>query len=1198
MVMSINIEGLSSVKQQIMAELCVKYKCDVLCMQETHRSNKAIRPRINGMELVADIPHDKYGSAVFVSKNYTCESTSVSSTDNIEIIQVQLSGVSVTSFYKPPNEQFEFSCNTTQTSTQVIIGDFNSHSTQWGYRSTNEDGTLVEIWAESNLLSLIHDAKQPKSFHSARWQQCYNPDLSFVSTSIAHQSEKIVMDVIPRTQHRPIGFKIKAAVTPQQVPFRRRYNFKKADWEGYAKSTDDGIQNLPPTPGNYERFVSLVKKASCRNIPRGCRTSYVCGLTDETKELYEQYQERFESNPFDIETTEAGDELSKAIAEVQRQKWQAMIESTDFTHGSRKAWKTINRSSKDYTQPQRQCKVTANQVAHQLLLNGKENSSHKPKSVNIPSHTDAEHSLTDPFTMEELKKGVKALANNKAAGLDDILCEQIKHLGVKTQTWLLQMMNNVMESNKFPKLWRKSRVIAILKPGKDSSLPKNYRPISLLCHTYKLFERMLLNRLNLITEDAIIQEQSGFRSGKSCTSQLLNLTQHIEDGFECHNWNLSAAYDTVNHKLLLNKLYDLTRDAKLTTLVRDMLSNRRFIVDLNGQKSRWRKLTNGLPQGSVPSPVFFNIYTNDQPIHPETRSFIYADDLCIAAQNSTFESIESTLSDALEHLDQYYKENHLRANPDKTQTCSFHLRNRETKRKLDIKWGNKELLHTSHPVYLGVTLDRTLSYKQHIKKVKGKTAARNNILKKLSNTKWGTSPSTIKTTALAFSYSTAEYACPVWERSTHAEKIGPRRKQRNTFPPPPNRKKNKNLYITSKARNLRKKKRDSWDLYAKSNNPVDYARFAQLRNQLRGQTRRLRASFEHKLAQDLKSNPKAFWKYVRSRMKTTSKISDLDMGHGRMTSTNKEKVDTLNSFFCSVFTRENYEDTPTLQSIYDDTPLDDITLTEEIIKNKLLKLNPNKSPGPDGWHPRVFKEIAEALTPPLLILLRKSLDEGSLPDDWKKGNITAIYKKGSKANPGNYRPISLTSIICKLLEAVIRDAIVTHMSVNNLFCDQQHGFVPGRSCITQLLTTFEIWTQAVENGNPVDAIYLDFQKASDSVPHHRLIRKLAAYGVTGKILRWIETFLTDRKQRVCVEGSLSNWEDVLSGIPQGSILGPTLFVMFINDMPDAITSLSKMFADDAKVFRQIENRADITTLQKDLDHLTDWSLKWQMNFNI
>ena len=204
-----------------------------------------------------------------------------------------------------------------------------------------------------------------------------------------------------------------------------------------------------------------------------------------------------------------------------------------------------------------------------------------------------------------------------------------------------------------------------------------------------------------------------------------------------------------------------------------------------------------------------------------------------------------------------------------------------------------------------------------------------------------------------------------------------------------------------------------------------------------------------------------------------------------------------------------------VHSIHNDTPLDDITITEEIIKNKLIKLNPNKLPGPDGWHPRVLKEVAEALTPPLL---RKSLDEGSLPDDWKQGNITAIHKKGSKANPCNYRPISLASIICKLFEAVIRDDIVTHMSVNNLFCDQQHGFVPGTSCITQLLTTIEIWTQAVDDGNPVDAIYLDFQKVFDSVPHKRLIRKLSAYGVTGEMLRWIETFLTDRKQKVCVEG--------------------------------------------------------------------------------
>ena len=200
-----------------------------------------------------------------------------------------------------------------------------------------------------------------------------------------------------------------------------------------------------------------------------------------------------------------------------------------------------------------------------------------------------------------------------------------------------------------------------------------------------------------------------------------------------------------------------------------------------------------------------------------------------------------------------------------------------------------------------------------------------------------------------------------WEHSrvspspTHIEYsvISSRRKLSNTFPSPPNRRKKTRTFIKLEAlyhpesKEPTPKKRDSWDLYTKSNNPVNYARFAQLRNQLRGLTRRLRACFEHNLAQDLKSNPKAFWKYVRTRMKTTSRISDLDMGNGRMASTNKEKADTLNSFFCSVFTRENKDDTPILQSTHNDTPLDDITLTEEIIKNKLIKLKLNKSPGPD-----------------------------------------------------------------------------------------------------------------------------------------------------------------------------------------------------------------------------------------------------------
>ena len=204
-----------------------------------------------------------------------------------------------------------------------------------------------------------------------------------------------------------------------------------------------------------------------------------------------------------------------------------------------------------------------------------------------------------------------------------------------------------------------------------------------------------------------------------------------------------------------------------------MLSSRRFYVELNNDRSRWRNQKNGLPQGSVLSPILFNIYTNAQPLHDGTRNFIYADDLCVTAQYPSFTEVEHTIEEALDELTTYYRSNSLRANPDKTQVTSFHLKNREAKRTLEVKWNNTDLENTPHPKYLGVTLDRTLSYKKHIHNTKMKVATRNNLLKKLSNSKWGCNASTIRTTALAMSYSAAEYACPVWARSPHASKLDP-----------------------------------------------------------------------------------------------------------------------------------------------------------------------------------------------------------------------------------------------------------------------------------------------------------------------------------------------------------------------------------------------------------------------------------------
>ena len=649
----------------------------------------------------------------------------------------------------------------------------------WGYTNTDNEGEAVEQWADSCDFTLIHDAKLPKSFNSARWKKGYNPDLIFASESIANMCKKSVMDPIPHTQHCPICVSVQPVVVPQPTPFRRRFNFRKADWNGYSTELDNSIEDVEPIPSNYNRFVENVRVASRRHIPRGCRTDYVQGLTDESKNLYEAYKQQYSSNPFGNRTMESGNLLLDKMTEEKRKIWEEVITSTNMTHNSRKAWKTINKLSNDPTSSNPPCLVTANQVAHQLLVNGRGTMPSKPKRPVLPSATEGDTSKVYPFSEGEYNKGVAALKNNKAAGRDDILVEQLKHLGPKAHKWLLTMLNICFMENKIPTIWRQSKIIAMLKPGKDSSIPKNYRPISLLCHTYKLYERMILNRIAPTIEQHLIKEQAGFRSGKSCTSQLLNLTQHIEDGYEegmitgTAFVDLSAAYDTVNHRLLIQKLYNTTLDSQLCRVIQNLMSDRRFYVELNNERSRWRIQKNGLPQGSVLSPTLFNIYTNDQPILDGTRSFIYADDLCVTAQYPTFQEVEQQIEEALGELTHYYRSNSLRANPDKTQVTAFHLRNREAKRSLQVSWNGVDLENTDTPKYLGVTLDRTLSYKTHIHNTKMKVATRNNLLKKLANSRWGTNARTIRTTALALCYSTAEYAAPVWERSAYAHLLNP-----------------------------------------------------------------------------------------------------------------------------------------------------------------------------------------------------------------------------------------------------------------------------------------------------------------------------------------------------------------------------------------------------------------------------------------
>lgn len=248
-------------------------------------------------------------------------------------------------------------------------------------------------------------------------------------------------------------------------------------------------------------------------------------------------------------------------------------------------------------------------------------------------------------------------------------------------------------------------------------------------------------------------------------------------------------------------------------------------------------------------------------------------------------------------------------------------------------------------------------------------------------------------------------------------------------------------------------------------------------------------------------------------------------------------------------------------------------------------------------HPKFIKETAKCISIPITTIFNKSMDSMKIPEMWKLANVTPLHKKGPKHQVSNYRPISLTSIICKTMEKFIRDALTEHMENNQLFTPHQHGFRKGRSCVTQLIEVLDDWTEKLDHHNAIDAIYLDFQKAFDTVPHKRLIHKLRGYGITGNLLGWIKNFLNERKQKVVLNGAESNWSHVTSGIPQGSVLGPILFTIYINDLPDVVDNIAKLFADDTKVYAVVNNIEEQDTLQKDLDNLVDWSDKWLLKFN-
>lgn len=353
-------------------------------------------------------------------------------------------------------------------------------------------------------------------------------------------------------------------------------------------------------------------------------------------------------------------------------------------------------------------------------------------------------------------------------------------------------------------------------------------------------------------------------------------------------------------------------------------------------------------------------------------------------------------------------------------------------------------------------------------------------------------------------------------------------------------------------------------------------------------------SFETNLLQKDRIN---FYKYAKQTLGTNTSIPPIKWNNDLITD-NIYKTEKFNKYFQSVFTHD-IENTR-LENVIVQDKFSNITFTEYDILLAIKQLKNSSSYGPDNIPPIFLKNIADFICVPLCIIFNRSFRTHTLPLDWLISKVIPVHKKGNKNEVENYRPISLTCISCKIMETIIKQHLTKYLEDNKILSASQYGFRAEKSTSLQLLQCMNSWTKNFDNQVSTDVIYFDFTKAFDKVSHQKLFQKLESIGISGNLLLWLIAFLSDRRQCVCINNVLSNFLPVFSGVPQGSVLGPLLFLIFINDLPLVLPrSISCfIFADDLKIFSSINSVADVINLQCAISLIHDWSNKWNLPISV
>ena len=405
--------------------------------------------------------------------------------------------------------------------------------------------------------------------------------------------------------------------------------------------------------------------------------------------------------------------------------------------------------------------------------------------------------------------------------------------------------------------------------------------------------------------------------------------------------------------------------------------------------------------------------------------------------------------------------------------------------------------------------------------------------------------------------------------------------------------------MTNELRGLIKLKHQCWRQIYRYGAIEKFPEFRKYRQKVRDLSTQLERENQNFIAANFRTNPKRFWNFVHKKTKCRDSPSMLTV-NGSVLTEGYEKARAFAEFFASVYVRDadsGLTGTLPFSPGVPEVGMGEVIIDSGMLDKKLRELDCNKSAGPDGIHPRVLKETHASINVYLKHIFDCSMQSGEVVEDWRSSCVVPLFKKGRKDIISNYRPVALTSVCCKILESIIKDHLLEYFLKNNLFAKYQFGFLPSRSTTLQMLGFLDVLTKAVDVGNEVDVIYTDLEKAFDKIPHEKLLYKLERYKVHDQVLRWIRGYLNNRTFRVRLNGEYSGALQVVSGVPQGSVLGPLLFLIYINDIYTVCESMF-LFADDAKLFKVLSSKEDCFRLQNDINGVVEWFNRWQMHVNM